>query len=407
MITALNNFNYSGSGLNNTIITTYMYKPLIGVSRITDTNWMPTHYDYDSFNRLKFIKDSQQNVLEAYCYNYKGQIMDCSLDVAPIYNSVAMSKTFYKTNCPSGYKAPVKFNISTGMFTSVISQEDADNKAKIYFESNGQVNANRVGYCAYWNNEKSGVFTKNNCKDGATADPVTYTIPAETLYGLASQEQADQNAQYAVNANGQAYANTNGICTFKNKMISRFFIKSNCEESAVLNEPMPYIIEAGKYTSTISQADADAKASVDLNSNGQEYVNANGSCVYKNIAINRFFLKNDCGNSGAPSAEIYYIIEPGKYTSEISQADADNQALAEGQAFANSNGTCGFKNVAKSGLFTKNDCSGFKTPEVVSYVVAAGTYTSATSQEEADYLAQQDVEANGQEYANSNGGCTP
>jgi hypothetical protein len=41
-----------------------------------------------------------------------------------------------------------------------------------------------------------------------------------------------------------------------------------------------YTVDAGKYTSTISQADADAKAQADISSNGQAYANSVGSCYF-------------------------------------------------------------------------------------------------------------------------------
>ena len=78
LLSALNNFRASATALK-AMLSTYTYKPLVGVSSITDPTGIITYYDYDDFNRLKFIKDAQLNILEAYCYNYKGQIIDCSV----------------------------------------------------------------------------------------------------------------------------------------------------------------------------------------------------------------------------------------------------------------------------------------------------------------------------------------
>lgn len=67
-----------------------------------------------------------------------------------------------------------------------------------------------------------------------------------------------------------------------------------------------------------------------------------------------------------------------------------------------------YYNVAKSGSFTKNNCSqasGIGT--TVTYTVPAHTYASTTSQADADQQAQNDVNTNGQAYANANGSCTP
>lgn len=65
-----------------------------------------------------------------------------------------------------------------------------------------------------------------------------------------------------------------------------------------------------------------------------------------------------------------------------------------------------YTNVAKSGLFYRNNCSAFYTGSTVTYTVPAGTYTSYISQEDADQKAQDDVNTNGQAYANTYGTCT-
>ncbi|HVU57721.1 MAG TPA: DUF5977 domain-containing protein, partial [Puia sp.] len=65
-----------------------------------------------------------------------------------------------------------------------------------------------------------------------------------------------------------------------------------------------------------------------------------------------------------------------------------------------------FYNVTKSGTFTRNNCGAGYTGGTAIYTVAANKYTSLVSQAAADSLAQNDVNTNGQAYANSNGTCT-
>jgi hypothetical protein len=65
-----------------------------------------------------------------------------------------------------------------------------------------------------------------------------------------------------------------------------------------------------------------------------------------------------------------------------------------------------FYNVAKSQTFTRNNCSAGYTPGSVTYSVVAGKYASLISQADADQQAQNDINANGQNYANVNGTCT-
>ncbi len=65
-----------------------------------------------------------------------------------------------------------------------------------------------------------------------------------------------------------------------------------------------------------------------------------------------------------------------------------------------------YYNVQMSQAFTRNNCPACQTGSQVTYTVAQGTYSSTVSQVAADQLAQNDIAANGQNYANTNGSCT-
>lgn len=52
-------------------ITLYSYKPSIGLTAMTDENGSVTTYEYDSFARLKLIKDNKGNILKQFQYNYQ------------------------------------------------------------------------------------------------------------------------------------------------------------------------------------------------------------------------------------------------------------------------------------------------------------------------------------------------
>ena len=54
-------------------VTTFTYKPLVGVTSISDPNSITTYYEYDSLNRLKFIRDNKKNIIKSIEYNYKRQ----------------------------------------------------------------------------------------------------------------------------------------------------------------------------------------------------------------------------------------------------------------------------------------------------------------------------------------------
>jgi YD repeat-containing protein len=57
--------------LPNAQVTTYTYKPLIGMTSKTDPNGVTTYYEYDSFGRLKYIKDTNGKIIEQYDYHYR------------------------------------------------------------------------------------------------------------------------------------------------------------------------------------------------------------------------------------------------------------------------------------------------------------------------------------------------
>lgn len=64
-----------------------------------------------------------------------------------------------------------------------------------------------------------------------------------------------------------------------------------------------------------------------------------------------------------------------------------------------------YYSVAKSGLFIKNSCGAGYDGSAVTYQVQAGKYASTISQADADQKAQDDLDTNGQNYANQNGTC--
>jgi hypothetical protein len=167
-------FNYSYGEQKN---TTYMYKPFVGVTRITDPAYLVTYYDYDSNNRLKFVKDPNLNILEAYCYNYKGQAIDCQFNATPLYKSAL----------PKKYDTLSSASDETMTFSQVVF--------------------------TFTNTTVSRSFTKNDCTDNtAIAEIVNYIVEVGTYESTISQEDADAKAQEDLNTNGQAYANNNGKC---------------------------------------------------------------------------------------------------------------------------------------------------------------------------------------------------
>jgi hypothetical protein len=61
------------TSLPNALVTTYTYKPLVGVTSETDPQGKTIYYVYDNFNRLKLIKDKDNNILKTFEYKYQEQ----------------------------------------------------------------------------------------------------------------------------------------------------------------------------------------------------------------------------------------------------------------------------------------------------------------------------------------------
>ncbi|MCX6239840.1 MAG: DUF5977 domain-containing protein [Bacteroidia bacterium] len=204
---------------------------------------------------------------------------------------------------------------------------------------------------------------------------------------------------------------------YYNATVSATATKNSCG-AGYTGSVVTYTVSANKYSSSISQADADSKATTDLNNNKQAYANANGTCtiippiLYYNTATSATATKNSCG-TGYTGSVVTYTVSANKYSSTVSQTDADNKALTDlnnnKQAYANANGTCTitvYYNTAISATATKNSCGRGYVGSIVTYTVSAKKYSSTVSQTDADNKALTDLNNNKQAYANDNGTCT-
>lgn len=346
-----------------------------------------------------------------------------------VYKNKRQSALFTKEGCnPETEKGEeLEYVVEAGKYTSIISQSDADDKAMKDIEQNGQNWVNEHGRCItilWYNVKKSKSFRKNDCDpDTEEGSLVTMTIEAGQFSSTISQEDADRKAEAKLNAKGQDYANSHGTCnTIKwyNDRKSKMFQKTDCGVTEV-GSMVEYVVEAGRFSSSVSKEDANQKALDALEAEGPGYANEHGTCetnLWYNVEKSKVFYKNDCedGFIGAPYT---YTVEAGKYTSDVSQEDADKKALdnieKNGQEQANLNGECvedpNYFIGKASARVQKNDCDAesqtgsfvdLTEKDLAGYPDA---FVSRESQEAANALAQAAMEEQKQDLANKKGTC--
>lgn len=372
----------------------------------------------------KAMKDIEQNG-----QNWVNEHGRC---ITILWYNVKKSKSFRKNDCDPDTEegSLVTMTIEAGQFSSTISQEDADRKAEAELNAKGQDYANSHGTCntiKWYNDRKSKMFQKTDCEVTEVGSMVEYVVEAGRFSSSVSKEDANQKALDALEAEGPGYANEHGTCEtnlWYNVEKSKVFYKNDCEDGFI-GAPYTYTVEAGKYTSDVSQEDADKKALDDIERNGQEQANLNGECIEDpNYFIGKASArvqKNDC-DAESQTGSFVDLTEkdlagyPDAFVSRESQEAAN--ALAEAameeqkQDLANKKGTCIDKNQfvgVYSKVFTKNNCEGEGVGSQVTVDqddVTGGPFTSYESQEAANALAQAAVEQQGQAIANRDGHCT-
>jgi YD repeat-containing protein len=268
------------SSLPSSMVTIYTYKNLVGITSLTDQRGKRATYEYDAMNRLKLVRDQDSNIVRKFQYNYASAQPDIPTGV---YFNSQQTGTYYSQACIAGYSSgPITYVVPAGSYYSYISQADANAKAQAEISEKGQyfVNTNSSCYMVFINDDMSQNFTRNNCSSGYQGSTVTYSVDIGTYTSIISKEDANNQALADITANGQSYANTHGTCSYiyHNVEKSGIFTRNNCG-SGYTGGQVAYTVPAGTYSSLVSQADADQKAQDDINANGQNYANTNGSCT--------------------------------------------------------------------------------------------------------------------------------
>ena len=315
------------------------YDPLIGKTSECDANSRISYYTYDNLGRLQLIKDEALNIVKMYEYN---NVSPTKQNGCPgTYYSHLLSETVYKSNCAAGYQpGAVTFTLPANKYTSTSSQWDADLQAEIDLLTNAQNYANANGSCSliYYNGPHSETDSTQSCAEGFVGGLVTYTVPANRYSSIVSQAVADQQALDELAANAQAYANSpaHAVCTV-----------STAPDWTWLEGDSTYCFSVGGALPPhqfVQETDLNPNSPTYhqrrwMDAGPQDYCPAGN---YYNAARSQSFTKS-C-SAGYVGSSVIYSVPVGKYSSTVSQAAADQQAIneitANGQNNANALGTC-------------------------------------------------------------------
>ncbi len=97
-----NSANYEQDLRNaDALITTYAYDPMIGTTKITDERGVSTSYTYDSFRRLKEVKDLNLDLVQVLQYNFRnvnssgttGNVGGLTLDASVDFGTIAANSS--------------------------------------------------------------------------------------------------------------------------------------------------------------------------------------------------------------------------------------------------------------------------------------------------------------------------
>jgi hypothetical protein len=293
-------------------------------------------------------------------------------------------------SCPAGTTgSAVSVTISAGTIGSAISKADANSKAA----AQAQVQAKQQLVCAaipvtYLNEPQTATESCTQAAGASTPDgtPVTVTVQAGETTSTVSQDAANATAL----ALAQSRARAQLSCTFWNKVVT---VTVTCPANHAITASNT--VAAHVYSSTLSQADADAQANTAatnaanqaLTDNGCVIAGSGGGGIFWNTTQNGSF-QMQCFIPGQPSPPpiiigggaggivegggsggiignrpclvgVIVIVPAHLFSSIVSQADANDSAKSAGdyQAEQIANQRCAAR---QCGTFTTTYGGGFQ-----------------------------------------------
>jgi hypothetical protein len=260
-ITGSSSVEVSGSGFIDELrlypesahMTTFAYKPLVGMTAQCYENDRITYYTYDASGRLSLVKDDNGNVLKKICYNFQGQPDACGDNAIPIWQTTGAVRC---KPCPQN---PV-------YYTNITQQEERDTNPNSDTYGNLRwVDAGVNGSCVvlpdWQNTTNTRCVTINNQNTGEQQRQQTDINTCSSTYGQSRWVSAGTNST---------------ACplppAFRSLPINKNYYNQNC---GAQQNPIPYPVslQEGAFTaSTPEEANALAEQEA------QRLANVNGGC---------------------------------------------------------------------------------------------------------------------------------
>jgi hypothetical protein len=305
----------------------------------------------------------------------------------------------------------------------------------------------------FWNSEQQQGFYRNNCGPAYLGTQVTYQVPAGKYYSFVSVAEANQQAINEITQQGQVYANAQGSCYFHveppSVLVVDIYGQNNynlvgiIENAEIAQHHQPVYTGSNILPSGSQPQDALMLASDLMPDSPRWRFEFNVAKLIDNnpgSADFTFYIKGRANAAGqlngawslkGPGGKMSLLGGSGFQVPSVTGASADTVPLTNFASMITAGASGNYSesyllpvlklvyhvtsqtitasrvwaNSIQSQAFTKNNCqTGSGTS--VNYTIAANTYLSYNSQQEADDLAMQDIAANGQAYANATGSCS-
>jgi hypothetical protein len=360
-----------------------------------------SEYFYDGYANLSGVKDEGgRTVTNIYDYNQKFVVASV-INAQPNLDNPAY--TSFETDDFGGWVLTGAATYTTSIVPKTGSRLFTISSSNANSLTSQNLNTAKSYTVSFWSNRPSVVVSGGSLvKSGPTINGLTYyehLVPAGNSFVTVSKPSGgvpaiiDELRLYPTTARMRTVA--------YDPLIGK---QTECDEN---NRSSYYEYDNLARLITIRDESRNIVKAYDYNTINPQYLSGCPK-IYYNREITEGIVRSNCGPGYLPT-EVQFVIPANKYSSTISQEDADLKAEAElvrdGQSYANANGTCQliYYNTAQSATFTTQNCNPGYVGGQVTYTVPANRYSSLVSQVDANDQALEEIEANGQAYANGTG----